>query len=167
MKFLLTLCLLFFVSCGYKPSSKFARSVTGEKISTEIIISAQDPENTVVIKDALDSAIIEVFQASLVPKNYSDTHLVFSISPPSYTPVQFDTNGFIVAYRATITLSVERRSKESQKHYSARGTYDFAVDPNTVVTDQQRFQAIKESAAKAITSFVAQVSSEGSRKNRE
>lgn len=159
--------LLFIVACGYKPSSKYARSVTGEKISTEIIISAQDPENTVVIKDAVDSAVIEVFQASLVPKGYADTHLDFRISPPAYAPVQFDTNGFIVGYRATITLYVKRVSKDTHKNYIARGNYDFSVNPNAVVTDQQRFIAIKESAQKAIISFVAQVSAEGSKKEKE
>lgn len=167
MKLLLTLLLVFFVGCGYKPSSKYARSVVGEKVSTSIVISAQDPENTVVIKDAVDSAIIEIFQASLVARNYSDTHLNFSISPPSYTPVQYDTNGFIIGYRATITLSIHRATKDTQKRYTARGTYDFSVDPNAVVTEQQRFDAIKFSATKAIASFVAQVSAEGSRKSKE
>lgn len=156
-----------FVACGYKPSSKYARSVTGEKISTEIKISAQDPENTVLIKDAVDSAVIEVFQASLVEKGYQDTHLVFRISPPRYAPVQYDTNGFIVGYRATITLFVERISHQRHKRYTARGNYDFAVNPNAVVTDQQRFIAIKESAQKAILSFVAQISAEGSSKSGE
>jgi len=163
--------LLFFlfmlVACGYQPSSKYARNVTGEKISTEIRISAQDPENTVVIKDAVDTAVIEVFQASLVPKGYANTHLIFKISPPAYTPVQFDTNGFIVGYRATITLYIQRVSKDTQKSYVARGNYDFSVNPNAVVTDQQRFVAIKESAQKAIISFVAQVSAEGSRDKKE
>ena len=166
-KLFLSLLLVTFAACGYKPSSKFARNVTGEKVSTSIVISAQDPENTVVIKDAVDTAIIEVFQASLVSKNYSDTHLVFSILPPRYAPVQYDINGFIVGYRATITMLVERTSKESKKRYKARGNYDFAVNPNAVVTDQQRFVAIKESAEKAILSFVAQVSAEGSRKEKE
>lgn len=159
--------LIALMGCGYKPSSKFARSVTGEKVSTQITISAQDPENTVVIKDAVDTAIIEVFQASLVSKNYSDTHLVFSILPPRYAPVQYDINGFIVGYRATITMLIERTSKESKKRYKARGNYDFTVNPNAVVTDQQRFVAIKESAEKAILSFLAQVSAEGSRKEKE
>ena len=163
----LSLFLLFFVSCGYKPSSKYARSVVGEKVSTSIIISAQDPENTVVIKDAVDSAIIEIFRASLVPRNYSDSHLEFSISPPTYTPVQYDTNGYIIGYRATIVLSILRSTKEKQKRYTSSGTYDFTIDANAVVTDQQRFDAIKFSATKAIASFVAQVSAEGSRKSKE
>jgi hypothetical protein len=62
-------------ACGYTPSSKFAREVVGEKISTSVVISAQDPENTVIIKDAVDGAILEVFHASLTSRSLSQTHL--------------------------------------------------------------------------------------------
>ena len=164
MRYILVLLLLVMSGCGYKPSAKYARTVVGEKVSTSVTISSQDPENTVIIKDAVDSAIIEVFRASLTDRAYSDTHLSLSITAPLYTPLQYDQDGFIIAYRATIVLSVLRDSKESKKSYSATGTYDFSVVPNAVITDQERFDAIKYSSIKAIASFVAQVSAEGSRK---
>ena len=166
-KYLITvfMALLLFVSgCGYKPSAKYSREVTGEKISTSVVISAQDPENTVVIKDAVDSAIIQIFHASLVDKAYADTHLTFRISAPRYTPIEYDDNGFVIAYRTTITLHIVRQTADTTKTYRAKGTYDFAVTPNAVITDKERFDAIKYSAEKAIASFIAQVSAEGSRK---
>jgi hypothetical protein len=148
--------------CGYKPSAKYAREIVGEKISTNVVISAQDPENTVLIKDAVDSAILEVFHSSLVKRKYATTYLTLSITPPAYTPIQYNTDGYVVAYRATITLGITRETNGKKKKYTAKGTYDFAIAPNAVVTDQQRFDAIKYSSAKAIASFVAQVSAEGS-----
>ena len=160
---LLTMFLLLFSACGYKPSAKYSRAVVGEKISTSVIISAQDPENTVIIKDAVDSAIIEVFHASLTSKKYSETHLNLSISPPSYTPIQYDSNGYVIAYRATIRLGIIRETSGVRKNYTTTGTYDFAVVPNAVLTDQERFDAIKFSSAKAISAFVAKVSAEGTR----
>lgn len=160
---LLTLLLLQFSACGYKPSAKYSRAVVGERISTSVIISAQDPENTVIIKDAVDSAIIEVFHASLTSRNYSETHLNLSISPPSYAPIQYDSNGYVIAYRATIRLGIMRETSGVKKKYTTIGTYDFAVVPNAVLTDQERFDAIKFSSAKAISAFVAKVSAEGTR----
>jgi hypothetical protein len=158
---------IFIVSgCGYKPSAKYSREIVGEKIFTSVIISAQDPENTVVIKDAVDSAIVQIFHASLVPQHSADTHLIFSISTPRYTPLEYDDNGFVIAYRTTITLNIMRKTDESIKKYRAKGTYDFAVTPNAVITDKERFDAIKYSAQKAIASFIAQVSAEGSRKGK-
>jgi len=156
--------VLELTSCGYKPSAKYSREVVGEKISTSVVISAQDPENTVVIKDAVDSAIIEVFHASLVARKYAQTHLNFSITEPRYTPIQYNSDGYVISYRATINLGIIRTTKTRVKKYKSVGTYDFTVVPNAVLTDKERFDAIKFSSIKAITSFVAQISAEGSRK---
>ncbi len=159
----LSLIVVVFSSCGYKPSAKYSRVVVGEKISTSVHISAHDPENTVLIKDSVDSAIIEVFHASLTSKKYSQTHLYLSIGDPRYTPLQYDKDGFVVSYRASITLKIKRESKENVKKYIAKGSYDFSVVANAVITDQERFDAIRYSAAKALRSFMAQVSAEGAR----
>ena len=163
---LLVSVVTLFSACGYKPSAKYSREVVGERISTSVTISAQDPENTVIIKDAVDSAIVEVFHASLTSRNYSDTHLSLSISPPSYSPIQYNNDGYVIAYRTTITLSIIRETGGVKKSYSTKGTYDFSVVPNAVITDQERFDAIRNSSAKAISAFVAKVSAEGSRKNK-
>ena len=163
LSFLSLLMMLSLSACGYKPSSKYTRSVIGSKINTQVTISAIDPQNTVLIKDAVDSAIVEVFHASLTDKVHADTTLSFSLTPPRYTAIQYDTNGYVIAYRATIILKILRESKNIKKNYTAKGTYDFSVVANAVITDQERFDAIKFSAIKAISSFVAQVSAEGSR----
>jgi len=152
------------IGCGYKPSAKFAREVVGERVSTNVIVSLQDPQNTVLIKDAVDKAIIEVFQTSLVDKSISDTHLVIKLISPAYSPIVYDENGFVTGYRMSVTLNISRDKKNSEtKIYNTRGFYDFFVAPNSIVTDQERFQAIEYAAKKAINAFVAQVSAEGAR----
>ncbi|MEO1954808.1 MAG: LPS assembly lipoprotein LptE [Campylobacterales bacterium] len=164
MRLIVSIFIVFlFVSCGYQPSSKFARNIVGDKVSTSVIISLRDPENSVIIKDSVDAAIIEVFHTSLVDKKDAKVHLVLSISNPSYSPIQYDENGYIVAYRTTIVLHIKKYFNGISKNYTARGTYDFNIAPNSVITDQERFQAIKEGAKKAIKSFLAQISAEGSK----
>ncbi len=164
LKYLLPFIIaMLFVSCGYKPSSKFAREVLGERVSTSIVISMQDPENTVIIKDAVDEAIIEVFHASLTDKQHSDSHLILSISNPIYTPVVYDSDGFVIGYRMSLVLNIVRYKNGESKRYVTHGTYDFEIAPNAVVTDQERFDAIRFSATKAIKSFVSQLSAEGAR----
>lgn len=166
-KILLLVNVVFFISaCGYTPSSKFARSVVGERVSTSVIISLEDPENTVIVKDAVDSAIIEVFHASLVDRADSDTHLVLSIGAPSYEPIIYDKNGYVIGYRMTIDLHIKRYHDGVEKKYTASGNHDFTIEPNAVVTDQERFEAIQFSAQKAILAFVAQISAEGARAKR-
>lgn len=160
---LLFLLLFLITGCGYAPSAKFARDNLGEKISTSVIISAEDPQNTVVIKDAVDRAVIEVFQASLVSRERSDTHLVLKMGKPAYAPIIYDENGFVVGYRMQVVLNIAKHNNGSSKDYTTRGFYDFSVAPNAIVTDQDRFEAIGFAAQKAIKSFVAQVSAEGAR----
>lgn len=158
--------MLIVGGCGYKPSAKFSRNIVGEKVSTSVIISLQDPQNTVMIKDAVDRAIIEVFKSSLVDRSLSDTHLVMKIIMPSYSPIVYDENGFVTGYRMSIVLNVQRETKNESKSYNTKGFYDFTVAPNAIVTDQQRFEAIDFAAQRAINAFIAQVSAEGARANK-
>ena len=171
MKQIIKVIILFFIfvgliGCGYRPSAKFARQTLGDKISTQVVISAIVPENTVIMKDAVDSAIIKVFQASLVDKNKSDTHLVLSMGSPSYSPVVYDNNGYVTGYRMTVTLGITKIHAGVKRSYTAKGNYDFEIAPNAVISDQQRFEAIGFSVDKAIRSFVAQVSAEGARADK-
>lgn len=163
---LLLSVLMAFSSCGYKPSAKYARSFLGEKISTNIKISSKDPENSVLIKDAIDSAILEVFHASITSRKQSQTHLQFSINSIKYLPLQYDTSGYVIAYRATIKLGIDKISMGETTKYATIGTYDFSVNPNAVITDQERFDAIKLSATKAIKSFISQISAQGAQSNK-
>lgn len=160
---LLFLLLVVVGGCGYAPSAKFSRNTLGEKISTSVIISAEDPQNTVVIKDAVDRAIIEVFQASLVSRELSDTHLVLKMGKPTYSPIVYDENGFVISYRMSVVLNIVKNSDGLSKNYNTKGFYDFSVAPNAIVTDQDRFDAIGFAAQRAIQSFIAQVSAEGAR----
>ncbi|MCD6432944.1 MAG: hypothetical protein J7L21_02790, partial [Sulfurimonas sp.] len=121
--------LVLFSACGYKPSAKYSRVVVGDKISTTVVISAQDPENTVIIKDAIDEAIVEVFHASLTSRVLSETHLELSISDPSYLPTQYNSDGYIIGYRTTIILSIVKYHNGLSKEYSEKGTYDFFIFP--------------------------------------
>ena len=155
--------LFVLASCGYKPSAKFARNTLGEKISTSVVISSEDPQNTVVIKDAVDKAVIKVFQASLVDKSVSDTHLVLKISAPSYSPIVYDENGYVTAYRMSIVLNIVKYADKVSKVYTTKGYHDFSVVPNAIVTDQDRLEAIDFAAQRAIRSFLARVSAEGAR----
>ena len=159
----LAFILVGLISCGYTPSSKFARETLGEKISTSVVISAYDPENTVIMKDAVDAAMIKEFHVSLVDKSKSDTHLILNMSQPSYSAIVYDKNGFITTYRMAITLNIQRTHDGISKSYTTKGTYDFDIAPDAIISDSQRFDAIGFSVTKAIRAFIAQVSAEGAR----
>ncbi len=162
--FFITLLLLLLSGCGYKPSAHYAKEVMDEKISTQVIIALQDPENSVAIKDALDTAVITRFKSSLTHRSKARTHLQIKLKNIAFSALQYDLHGYVISYRTRITLQIDRISGETTKVYVAKGTYDFTIEPNAIISDQLRYEAINKSAQKAIDSFVAQVAAEGVRK---
>lgn len=161
MRYWILIALILFSGCGYQPASHYAKNVVGESVSTEVVISMEDPQNTVLIKDAVDMAVITKFRTSLVSKNISQTHLKIAIGSVGFTPLRYDTNGYIITYRTTVVMSIDRVSGDKKTSYSTQGTYDFAIEPNAIITDQARFEAIRQGSQKGLDSFVAQIAAQG------
>ena len=153
--------VLILVGCGYAPASQYARNVLGESVSTEVKVSMEDPQNTVLIKDAVDMAVITKFRVNITSKENAQTQLTFRILGVGFTPLRYDLNGYVSTYRASVTLGIHRQSSEKQQEYTASGVYDFDIAPNALLSDQARFTAIQEGATKALDAFIAQVASEG------
>lgn len=155
------IAFLVFAGCGYAPASHYAKAVVGESVSTEVVISMEDPQNTVIIKDAVDMAVITKFRASLVPKSASSTHLKISISSVGFTPLRYDTHGYVTTYRTTVRMHINRTIDEKTSGYDTSGVYDFDIEPNAIISDQARFEAIRLSAQKGIDAFIAQIAAQG------
>lgn len=164
MNFLaLLIALMLMAGCGYFPASHYAQKVVGESVSTEVVISMEDPQNTVIIKDAVDTAVITKFRTSLVARGLSKTHLKFTITSVGLTPLRYDTNGYVITYRTTVAMGIDRTSIENRAHYNVSGVYDFDIEPNAIVSDQARFEAIRQGAQKGIDNFVAQIAAQGAK----
>jgi hypothetical protein len=153
--------VVLFSGCGYAPASYYAKNILGESVSTEVVISMEDPQNTVIIKDAVDLAVITKFRTALVSKKLSQTHLKISIASVLFTPLRYDTNGYVITYRTTVVMNINRIVDEKTYSYSTHGMYDFSIEPNAIISDQARFEAIRQSAQKGIDAFVAQVAAQG------
>ncbi|MFA5215329.1 LPS assembly lipoprotein LptE [Sulfuricurvum sp.] len=153
--------LIVFAGCGYAPASHYAKAVVGESVSTEVVMSMEDPQNTVIIKDAVDTAVITRFRTTLGTKNSSSTHLKISIASVGFTPLSYDTNGYVTTYRTTVQMHIDRTTNEKTTQYNTTGVYDFNIEPNAIISDQARYDAIRLSAEKAIDAFIAQIAAQG------
>lgn len=161
MKYWILSTLILLGGCGYQPASHYAKNIVGESVSTEVVISMEDPQNTVIIKDAVDMAVITKFRTALVSKNVSHTHLKISIGSVSFTPLRYDTNGYVVTYRTTVRMEINRTAEGKSSSYSTNGMYDFDIEPNAIISDQARFEAIRQGAQKGIDAFIAQIAAQG------
>lgn len=165
MKYWILGALITLAGCGYQPASHFAKNVVGDSVSTEVIVRMQDPQNTVIIKDAVDTAVITKFRTALVSKSMSRTHLQIYISGVSFSPLRYDTNGYVITYRTTVVMGISRITDGKTSSYSTKGTYDFEIEPNAIISDQARFEAIRQGAQKGIDAFVAKVAAQGADSN--
>ncbi len=161
------MAVMVFTGCGYVSAAHYAKSVVGESVSTEVLISMEDPQNTVIIKDAVDTAVITKFRTTLTSKNLSQTHLKIKIASVSFSPLRYDVNGYVTTYRTTVNMNIDRIRAEKTHSYMTKGMYDFDIQPNAIISDQARFNAISVSAQKAIDAFIAAVAAEGSNPIKE
>ncbi len=159
--------IIFFIliciqGCGYKPTSSFANYILGDKIYAEVEISLKDPENTVLIKDALNEAIFNRFRAKISPIDKATSKLYVKLNSVSFIPIQYDQNGYVLAYKAYVTLQTTYYDKHNHKKIiTTRGDYDFSIKSNSVISDTKRFEAIKFASSKAIDEFISKVSIQG------
>lgn len=156
--------LVLLAGCGYKPSAYYAKRALGNNIYAEVTISRQDPRNSVIIKDAVNEAVVSRFSAKLVSKEKADTVLKVKINKTSFSPTVYDQYGYVIAYKATVELAFTYESdhKETEK-ITAVGEYDFSIESNSVISDSNRFEAIKAAANEALDEFISKVAIKGLR----
>ena len=140
----------------------YTKSLMGDKIFVEVRTSLQDPENSVLIRDALNEAVISRFRSRIVPRKDADSTLVMSLKKVSFVPIQYDKNGYVIAYKTYVDLLTHYRDKKGRSgDIFSQGDYDFAIESNSVISDTKRFEAIKHASYKAIDGFISKLSVKG------
>ncbi len=152
------LLLLLFAGCGYKPSAYYSQKAIGDRIFVKVSMLRSDPENTVIIKDAINEAIVTKFKSRLVNEEDASTKLFVRVDSVGFVPIQYDKNGYVVLYRATVNINTVVVSKKETKTFVTSGSYDFPIEPNTTISDSKRFEAIKNGGIKAIDMLTSQIS---------
>lgn len=150
--------------CGYKPSSYYAKQALGDRLYAEVTISRQDPRNSVLIKDAVNEAIVSRFGGKLVTKEQADSVLRVNIQSISFSPTVYDTYGYVIAYKTTVVLAMQYENADKKiEKLTATGEYDFSIETNSVISDTNRFEAIRYAANDALDEFVSKIAIKGLR----
>ena len=152
----------FFVACGYLPTSKVASNVFSDKIYVYVSISQQDARNSIYIVDTVRELIINKLDKSPANKDEADESLYVNMQSLSFIPIIYDENGYVIAYKTRITLGFELHFKDGHKEkITTSGDYDFAISPNSVISDSARFDAIRNASSEAFDEFVSIISMRG------
>ncbi len=156
------LLTLFLGGCGYKPTSLFANKILGDRIYAEVEISIKDPQNSILIKDAINEAILNKFKSSISSKEHATSKLFVKLNSISFVPIQYDKNGYVLSYKTYVSLKTTYYNRGGNKQIiTTRGDYDFPIRSNSVISDTKRFEAIKFASLKAIDEFISKISTRG------
>jgi hypothetical protein len=155
------LMLFLFTSCGYKPSSHYTPKVIGEKVYTEVDVSLSDPENSVLVKDALNRALYSRLKSLATTKEEAESSIFVSYQSMGFTPLQYDKNGYVVHYQANIVLTFKVLKGDKKEEQRIVGHYEFPVRPSAIISNDLRFKAIERGSVNALDQFIAYLSSRG------
>jgi len=148
-------------SCGYKPSSLYTKKMMGEKVYTEIEVSLSEPENSVLIKDALNKALFTRLKSHASKKEGADSSIKVLYKSIRFVPLQYDSNGYVVYYQAHISLGFTFEKGEIEENRSIVGRYEFPIRPSAIISNDLRFKSIENGSLKALDEFISYLSAKG------
>ncbi len=154
--------VLLLVGCGYKPTSLYTKKLLGENIYVKVETSLEDPENSVLIRDAVNEAVIYKFDGRVSSVKEASGELYVRLLSVAFKPIEYDTNGYVIGYKTKVTLQTRYQDKEGKKRaFQTHGDYDFNIASNSVISDNKRFNAIKEASQKALDALISRLSVQG------
>lgn len=168
--FLAFFIAIFICGCGYKPVSKITQDLVGERIYVDVIISKEEPKNSVWIKDAVKEGMVARLNKSLSSKENADTSIIISVKELTYDAIIYDQYGYITSYKASLQLNYRTKFKDgSVVDVPASGEYDFSVArrqkdvrfADSVISDTQKYEAIKEASKEAFDEYIANLAVKG------
>ncbi len=159
--FLISSMLLFLNSCGYKPSSYYSKKIVGEKVYTKVEVSLSDPQNAILIKDALNRALYSRLKSQTTKREDADSAIKLSYKSIKFRPLQYNRNGYVVYYQANITLNFIFEKEKKREERLIVGHYEFPIRPSAIISNNLRFKAIEQGSLKALDEFISYLSAKG------
>jgi hypothetical protein len=161
------LLALLVTGCGYRPTAHLARDVLGDNVYIYVAMSRVDPQNTVLIKDAIASALVDRFGSEIVPENLAHTKLYIQLQSVEFNPLVYDANGYVISYRTVARLKIDYHLKGGNNGtITTSGDYDFPIAADSIISDTKRFEAIQYASVDAIDEFTALVAVQGMKQER-
>jgi len=164
-KILVFFALLFFVACGYAPTSKIANNIFDEKVYVNVELSMQDPKNSIFVADTLKEMVISKLGRKLALKHEADDIINVRMNNLEFIPLAYDKNGYVISYKARLNLDFNVVFKDgSSQVFSTSGSYNFEISPNSIISDSARYDAIRAASSEAFDEFISVIAIKGQRR---
>jgi hypothetical protein len=166
MHILALILLLLFGGCGYKPSSEYSNEVLGDRVYASVVTFIEEPENSILVEDALKEALQTRLNVSFVNRrDIADSEIELSLKSLRFRPLQTDESGYVILYRAEIVLGARHKYFSNgvarTSYYTLNGFYEFPIRPSGSISLALKFDAIKFSALKAVDNLIPKLALKG------
>ena len=158
--FTLSVCFFTFTGCGYKPTIHYAKKELSGKVFVKLFIDLQDPQNSVLIKDAMNELLVHKLDSKLVyDEALADTIMNIKINSVSMTALQYDADGYNNLYRAAVNINVKynKKAEKLSRNFTVSGENDFSIGSSTTITDTKRYEAIKSASDDALDEVLSRI----------
>jgi len=148
------------VSCGYKPSSYYAKKEMEGNVFVKLNVSLVDPKNSVLVKDAVNKLLIQKLNSSLVnSEENADVIMNVSIDSVNIETLSYDTDGYNKLYNTVVVIGINyfRKDNGIKKSFTVEGEYDFSIDDGTTITETKRYDSISNAADKALDEVLSKI----------
>lgn len=158
--FLMTLGVLLFTACGYKPSSHYIKQIFTDTVYVEVKVDAIEPENAPFIKDEMNRLVYTRFKGRVASKEEAESKIYVNYRGTSYTPLAYE-NGYVTRYRADIRVNFKMDTKEGRISKNIHSRVESDIQASSLTSSTLRTEAIKVGLAKALDEFIGYVSARG------
>ncbi|ADV45539.1 LPS assembly lipoprotein LptE [Nitratifractor salsuginis] len=159
---LLTVLLLSFAGCGYKPVAQYGREQIPDPVYVDVRLSGMEPQNGVFLKEEIMRILRTHFQERVVSdKSAAVSRLIVPGYKIDYSPLAYDTHGYVIRYRVTVDIDFILRTPKGELRKHIGGTEDVNIQPGSLTSATAREYAIRTAIRKAMDNFIAYVTQKG------
>jgi hypothetical protein len=159
-KILILIISLLFLGCGYKPTSYYAKNEIDGYVFVRLSVNINNTQGSVLAKDAINEMIIHKFNSSLTDDiEKADTIVDISLGSVGHSVLQTDDKGYASLYRTTASVVLRYYNVKNNipKSVSTTSSYDYAIDENSIITDDKKTYAIKIATKSALEDIFSNI----------
>ena len=153
--------LIFFSGCGYKPTSYYVKNEIKGKVYIESKIDIKNSDNSILIRDIISELVISKFDASIVAqKDRADVIITAILNSVTHKGLETSQDGYTVLYRATVSINIsykENKINSKVKTITVSNYYDYAVDNDSIVSNEKKLEAVRIASSKALTDIFSKI----------
>jgi len=156
------LLILLLSGCGYRPVSQYSTNLLGNSAFVDVILDLKEPSNGVYLKEEIIKTLRERLNTTVVAdKKRADSIIIVPKYSFSYSPLNYDRNGYVIRYRVHTTITFELITPKGRFKKVIHVDEDVGIKASSLTSSIARDTAIRYSIRKAMDKFIAFVAQKG------